>query len=294
VLGPVGDLHDLWGVGAEENAAGRRDSIQVVSAEVCGYRLNMSRRLWPFELFALGMFVLVLSIVYIARRPVATTSPVLFDDDVVGALRTRFGPEKFSQGPEEWILRELLQDRINGVFVDVGAYQPVLYSNTYRLERDFGWSGLAIDAIRELADGYADLRPRSRFIVAFVGDRNEGETTLHVNTAIPGVSSADRSFTARFKGTIQPRTVPNRTLQSILEEAGITKFDLLTMDIELSEPAALAGFPLRDYAPSVAVVEAHGETRQWLIDYFHRHGYVVQGRYIHADPQNLYFSRPAQ
>lgn len=254
----------------------------------------MSRRLWPIELCALGAFVLVLSIAYVARPPVATTPPVLFEDDVVSALRTRFGPEKYSQGPEEWILRELLQDRPNGVFVDVGAYQPVVYSNTYRLERDFAWSGLAIDAIRELADGYAELRPQSRFVVAFVGDLNEGETTLHVNTDIPGVSSADKSFTARFKGTIEPRTVPNRTLQSLLEDAGITRFDLLTMDIELSEPAALANFPLRDYAPSVAIVEAHGETRQWLIDYFHRHGYVVQGRYIHADPQNLYFRRPVQ
>ena len=254
----------------------------------------MSRRLWSVELLTLGVFVLVVTIAYIAGRPVATTPPVLFDDDVVGALRTKFGVEKFSQGPEEWILRELFQDRLNGVFVDVGAYQPVLYSNTYRLERDFRWSGLAIDAIRELADGYADLRPRSRFVVAFVGDRNEGETTLHVNTAIPGVSSANKSFTGRFRGTIQPRTVPNRTLESLLEEAGITKFDLLTMDIELSEPAALANFPLIDYAPAVAVVEAHGETRQWLIDYFHRHGYVVQGRYIHADPQNLYFRRPSQ
>ena len=62
------------------------------------------------------------------------------------------------------------------------------------------------------------------------------------------------------------------------------------MDIELAEPKALAGFDLRRFSPRLVCIEAHREVRQFLLNYFHDRGYVVIGKYLAADPMNLYFT----
>jgi hypothetical protein len=36
-------------------------------------------------------------------------------------------------------------------------------------------------------------------------------------------------------------------------------------------------------------VEANPEVRQQILDYFARHHYTVIGKYLRADPKNLYF-----
>lgn len=61
------------------------------------------------------------------------------------------------------------------------------------------------------------------------------------------------------------------------------------MDIELAEPKALAGFDIERFRPELVCIEAHPEIRQQLLNYFHKHHYVVVGKYLRADPQNLWF-----
>jgi hypothetical protein len=41
----------------------------------------------------------------------------------------------------------------------------------------------------------------------------------------------------------------------------------------------------------VAVIEALADTRQAVLDYFTRHGYVLQAKYLQADAFNLYSCR---
>jgi hypothetical protein len=47
-------------------------------------------------------------------------------------------------GQDEWVIRTL-QGMRNGVFLDIGAGDPVQGSNTVRLERDFDWLGVLCD-----------------------------------------------------------------------------------------------------------------------------------------------------
>ena len=80
------------------------------------------------------------------------------------------------------------------------------------------------------------------------------------------------------------------SLDDVLERNRITHVDFLTMDIELAEPKALAGFSIQRYRPALACVEAHPEVRQQVLDYFTRNRYVVIGRYLRADDHNLWFT----
>jgi FkbM family methyltransferase len=213
--------------------------------------------------------------------------------DIVRELAERYGPAKNSEREEEWILREALQDRRGGVFVDVGASHFQKNSNTYFLEKQLGWSGVAIDPIESFAADYAAHRPRTRFVPLFVADRSHTLVKFFVNPNQTLVSSSDAEFTKRWGKNVDSSDVRTITLDDLLAELGVTQVDFLNMDIELSEPKALAGFSIQKYRPALVCIEAHYEVRQAILDYFARNGYVPIARYLRVDELNLWF-KPAE
>ena len=91
----------------------------------------------------------------------------------------------------------------------------------------------------------------------------------------------------------QAVSVPTIRLTDLLDKAGVTHIELLSVDVELAEPKVLAGFDIRRFKPSLVCIEAQPEVRQFILDYFASNGYVLVGRYLRADLQNLYFA-PAE
>ena len=167
-----------------------------------------------------------------------------------------FGSARNSEHAEEWLLRDFFKDRRNGVFVDVGSYDYQRFSNTYYLEHVLEWSGIAIDAQEEFAAGYAKHRPRTRFFSFFVSDRSDALESLFVPAHNQLVASSRKDFSDRYDASGR-RKVRTITLNDLLERAKITSIDFLTMDIELAEPKALAGFDIERYRPLLVCVEAH-------------------------------------
>jgi len=205
-------------------------------------------------------------------------------------LEQRYGPSKYSLNEEEWIIRDFFNDRRNGVFVDVGANDYQKFSNTYYLETVLGWSGIAIDALREFEENYKIHRPRTRFRTFFISDRSDDQATIYVLKGQTLRTSATKEFTQRLGNDLSEVSVPTITLNDLLAVEGISSFDFLSMDIELAEPQALAGFDIERFHPSLVCIEAHLEVRQQILDYFARHRYVVLGKYLRADRENLYFT----
>jgi hypothetical protein len=62
------------------------------------------------------------------------------------------------------------------------------------------------------------------------------------------------------------------------------------MDIELAEPAALAGFDIEKYHPALVCIELHKEVRQAILDYFTKHGYAILEKYRRLDPADAYLA----
>jgi len=204
-------------------------------------------------------------------------------------FKAKYGPARNSEHAEEWIVRDFFHDRRGGTFLDVGSYDYRRYSNTYYLDQTLGWSGVAVDAQEEFAADYARYRPRTRFFSYFVSDRSDAVESLFVplNNL---VASSNKDFSERDEFSGRERTVHTITLNDLLARAGLSRVDFMSMDIELAETKALAGFDIDRVAPRLVVVEAHPEVRQQLLDYFERHRYRVVGRYLRADPDNLWFA----
>ena len=89
--------------------------------------------------------------------------------------------------------------------------------------------------------------------------------------------------------TASPTTVPTITLNDLLGTEKVQHIDFVSMDIETWEPKALSGFDIERFKPQLVCIEAHEQVRQQILDYFARHRYVIVGKYLRADPQNLYF-----
>ena len=216
------------------------------------------------------------------------------------ALKQRFGPARYSEHEEEWIIRDFFNDRRSGVFVDVGANHYQTHSNTYYLESALGWTGVAIDPQTAFAEDYRRHRPGTRFFVYFVSDTSDASATLYQVKENPLVASADRGFAERA-GTnakdaayrAQEVSVPTVRLTDLLDRLGIARFDFLSIDVELAEPKVLTGFEIGRFRPSLVCIEAHPQVRQQILDYFAAHGYVLLGRYLRVDLRNLYFAPAA-
>ena len=213
------------------------------------------------------------------------------DAPLAQMLEARYGPTRYSEDREEWIVRDFFQDVRGGVFVDIGASHYQLASNTYLLETRLGWSGLAVDALEEFAEDYRVHRPKTTFVARFVSDAANQEATIYVpQQSNNRRTSADRSFAERSGASIEAKQVPKTTLDQLLDAHRIARIDFLSMDIELAEPKALAGFSIDRFRPRLVCIEAHPEVRQQILDYFHAHDYVLVGKYLRIDNDNYWFA----
>lgn len=255
------------------------------------------RRIWTFRIFDLTELCCVVLLTGACAlnfgRSIGARSNYAEQSAALEAARLRatYGPGKFSQGQEEWIIRDFFKDRVKGFFVDVGANDYKRFSTTYYLDVVLGWSGLCVEPLKMFEPDYKKHRPRSRFLPFFVSDVSSGKATMFFRESDPAVTSA-------YKGWADPRwfsrmsevTVPTITLNDLLAQEKVDQIDFLSMDIELSEPKALAGFDLERYRPALVCIEASPPVVQQILDYFAGHRYVAIGRYLRVDTQNLYFT----
>jgi FkbM family methyltransferase len=246
------------------------------------------KRFDAFEMAAVATFALFVGGVIVYR--VAPPTIVAYPPAPEGVeLALKYGPDRNSEHEEEWIIRDFFQDRRNGTFVDVGANDYRIASNTYFLETRLGWSGLAIEPQQQFADGYARHRPRSKFVPLFVSDKSDQEVSMYYVPSNPLVTSQEKSWVDRL-GAAREMKASTVTIDDLLAREHLDHFDFLSMDIELAEPNALKGFDIDRFRPALVCIEAQPQVRQEILNYFADHQYELIGKYLRIDTANLYFA----
>jgi len=151
--------------------------------------------------------------------------------------------KSYSQFGEDVMMQSLCKDS-HGTYVDVGAYHPVLYSNTYALYKK-GWHGLVIDPNSLLKPLYALLRPQDMFIHSGVG-LEEGSGTYHrfsdgaYNTFNSGTAEASKKLQRiRFLGSEECNILP---LSRIVRDADLAEIGFLNIDAEGSDLSVLHSY----------------------------------------------------
>jgi FkbM family methyltransferase len=151
----------------------------------------------------------------------------------------------------------------SGVFVEAGASDGYRQSNTYYLERFCGWTGVLVEPIPESYRRCVRDRPRSRvFNCALVpeGGPSTVKMSYHGLVSTMADASSEREYPPFFRDWERGYdvTVPGRTLNAVLADAGIDRVDFLSLDVEGFELAVLAGLDLDRHKPGFVLVETNG------------------------------------
>lgn len=142
-----------------------------------------------------------------------------------------------------------------GYFVEVGANEPRVRSQTWHLEQA-GWTGILIEPQPDLVRELRAMRLAKVFAVACSGPEHEGGTLpLHVAGPLSSLDRAGMAPGAAPEAVIQ---VPIRTLDSVLTEAQAPRgFDFLSIDVENHEIEVLRGFDIARWQPRLILIEDH-------------------------------------
>jgi FkbM family methyltransferase len=156
----------------------------------------------------------------------------------------------------------------NGFFVEAGANDGIRQSNTLYFEKYLGWRGLLIEAVPELARACAANRPACRvenaaLVSAEYAGRSVPMRYCNLMSVVAGAMKTPGEEDQHIERGCRNQNVesyaldaPARTLTSILRQHGIEHIDLLSLDIEGYELAALQGIDFYVYKPRLMLIEA--------------------------------------
>ncbi|MFC1890338.1 FkbM family methyltransferase [Thermodesulfobacteriota bacterium] len=199
----------------------------------------------------------------------------------------------YSYGLEECIIRDFFQDRQNGFFVDIGCAHYEIGSTTYYLEKHLSWAGIAVDAQGQYKAAYEKERSKTQFFQYIISDHSGSVESFYKIIEHPGVSSVSKQYAESqvetYRSRVEVLEVPTITLTALLDQNGITQIDFLSMDIEESEPEALAGFDIRRFKPKFVCIEPAPDVQKRILAYFTLHRYERIDKYDAYDG-NWYFA----
>lgn len=63
-----------------------------------------------------------------------------------------------SQSYQESFVLNVLNEKRNGIFLEIGGHDPISLSNTYLLEKEFGWKGFSLEIEKNFSRKYNKKR----------------------------------------------------------------------------------------------------------------------------------------
>jgi hypothetical protein len=183
------------------------------------------------------------------------------------------------QGQDLFVI-EVLQGKTGGWFLDSGASNGVRGSNSWLLEKAFGWTGLCVEPNNAMFGELVQNRPGP--CVSCCLYDGDGEVDFLESAGVLGgiLEAYDPALLSQARsvlgdrwpaGSLAPTArKPARTLRSLLHEFNAPRVvDYWSLDTEGSELPILQSFPFDEYSIRVLTVEhnwtsAREEIHQFL------------------------------
>lgn len=158
----------------------------------------------------------------------------------------------FSQCGEDQIIHNLFfRNYFNGIFLEMGALDGLLYSNTKFFEDNLSWTGVLIEPNPVQFELLENNRPFCKNFNALVSDSTEDLNFKYFHNAYAAVSGVNETlpdlhnevyfdkFNEFQQSTIK---IKPRSLTSIIEESGFKHIDFFSLDLEGHEFNVLNSF----------------------------------------------------
>ena len=173
-----------------------------------------------------------------------------------------FPIESFSSFGEDRLILKFLSKQPAGFFVDVGAHDPIDYSNTYALYQR-GWRGIAIDPDPDAIAAFRTKRPKDIALQCAIGTK-VGEVTLHLFND-RSMNTVDENLfrktlvnpRKRHQGDIRVQRRPLADVLAAHVPAG-TPVDFINVDCEGADLDVLRSNDWARFHPALLAVEDLG------------------------------------
>lgn len=213
--------------------------------------------------------------------------PNIFEQEFIKKCKTfDINPSEvhfYSQQDEDkYIIQYLLKDKvIDGTYLEIGACDGKLYSNTKTLEDHFGFNGILIEPQTHFYDRIKNNRNlnKNEIYNLAVTDSNDDYVEFIGNNAEGGVSSLTNTPDNKYSNW-NKYTVKNEKMSTILDNSRFQYIDFMIIDVEGSELSLLQtidfSFPIY-----CIIIEAHSneqEKNKIFGNYLKSHGFTYKER----------------
>ena len=208
-----------------------------------------------------------------------------------------------SQNLQDLVALDLLGFKRNGIFIEAGACNGIINSNTYLMEKMYTWDGLLIEPIKDYFDELENNRNVLCMNYALSSKVSNSEDFLLTDSkdlsTLKGYEDNDYHHENRLNFT--PTKVKTTTLTNLLEEKSFPNdIDFLSLDTEGSEFEILKTINFSKYKIRIICVEHNfninrEEIFKFLVDKNYKRIDIpiidIDDFYIHNDfkPKNRYF-----
>ncbi len=159
-----------------------------------------------------------------------------------------------AEAEEKALVWKFFGQKCDGIFVEVGANEPVDGSQTWLLEQN-GWRGVLVEPQSTHCERLRAKRKNSQvFQVACSGPEMEGEMDLFVAEE-EGSSTLQKQRDTHGTNFVSTERVKVTTLDKVLQAAGVAKIDFLSLDVEGHEIEVMRGFDFERFQPGLILVE---------------------------------------
>jgi FkbM family methyltransferase len=192
-------------------------------------------------------------------------------------------------GQDLWVYGEVFNEKKGGYFLDIGAHDGIALSNTFLLEKRYGWTGVCVEANPET---FSILKKnRSSKCLNYCLDAEERTVAFAKRGVMGGIVSEEtRNPDGTNSDEVELKTV---TLNRVLEESRSPQLiDYLSIDIEGAEERVLSDFDFNRYRFNCITIE---EPTARLRELFRSKGYILvkdipglDAFYVHQDFKDEY------
>lgn len=169
--------------------------------------------------------------------------------------------KSYSLQGEDMILATIFANQKKGVYVDVGAYHPIKFSNTYYFYK-LGWTGINIDAMPDSMRNFKKFRKRDINLEIGISEK-ENDLIYYALNSSPMSTFSEEIFNERIKlpsiNLLYKKTIKTVPLYKILDKylTSDTPIDLFSIDVEGFDLQVLKSNNWDKYIPKVIVVESN-------------------------------------
>ena len=160
----------------------------------------------------------------------------------------------------------------NGYYIEAGAYDGILQSNTKFLEEEFNWTGILIEPSPKVFIELEKNRPNNININKCLVSTDYQHTTISGSFDNGPMSSVGNMRNIENATLID---VPCEPLCKILDYLDIHKIDFMTVDTEGYELDVLDGLNLHKYKPTYLLVEIYENNKEATINYLINYNYIL-------------------